>query len=1049
MPTSPTRLLWTGPSLSAMVDRLFRDESLDPSSIWLVPSPLARIRILRGLSRRFERLCDPLVWTWEDLWTQVRAHRPSGGPSVLSDVACREFLRLSITQAQESGDLDRVGRLASTAGYRRHLQTLFSAWSTRFPELPSDRPAFASPDAWAVYTRYRHLLHQHQAADLPTFRLWAARLVSSTWPQIAGARSVQVLDPPTSPLERLALKSIIKTAPSIRILMPWEDDPERRDVHAELARMHAGCLAFQFQETSQPPLSDRPDALRALQHSLFRDPEPPPIESTDGLTLLGSPQGDGSALRLARAVLDKLESGSSPEDVLILFPRWSDLADRTLETLSQAGIPAQSLHPRPLSSDPSISALRLVLEVPLNGWETTTIAGLLRLGPLRIPGFDRAQLASAASAIRALRVFRGFSAIRSALKTASIVDPDEQDASRKRKARRASIALNVLDTLATLFEPPSASPSWDQRLDQLRTLLDRLSLRGPALNHLLASLEDSGSTRHQLEPDSQTWPWDAFCREVLSLASELPRNLPAPAPGSVLLALVSDARGASARHVLLAGLDEGTFPDADALEPEALASDDETNPSDLAFSREMRRFLSVLDIPSRSLTLAYPTTDDKGVSLHPAGFLDDVRRRFSEAALKAIDQPLRRLDPIVPASLALSPTEQRVRAVGLACLKHPDGLNELTRLAGMPRHRPALLGTARALRVAAQRRRRRHFGLYDGDLGGSRIQPLIAREFAASRPAPFSASQLETLANCPFQFFLRHVLKLEPTEEPDELGEDFAARGQLIHAVLQNLHDALRDAPDSENPLTDQVRAQILDFIRHELDRLPPPASDVDEGRRAIDSERLKHTGQLYASQFASYASGLGQSASCRRCEVAFGRDKADFPPLRIGDDADGLGLQGIIDRIDMVPQDDATLFRVIDYKTGSCPDKSELKNGLALQLPLYALAVERIILAEEHAEPLDVGYWALRGDGFKPFDYRVTVSRGKLKVNDNWAEDLRAVESFVLELVQHLRSARFPVAPRRDDCTRMCDYKHVCRIGQIRTLRKSWSEAPSLKRSS
>ncbi|HEU5115124.1 MAG TPA: PD-(D/E)XK nuclease family protein, partial [Isosphaeraceae bacterium] len=304
------------------------------------------------------------------------------------------------------------------------------------------------------------------------------------------------------------------------------------------------------------------------------------------------------------------------------------------------------------------------------------------------------------------------------------------------------------------------------------------------------------------------------------------------------------------------------------------------------------------------------------------------------------------------------------------------------------------------------------------------------------------------LANCPFQFYLRHVLKLEPTEEPEELDEDYTARGQLIHAALEKMHLALHRSNQPDVPLTRLVHEVVELFVERELEGWLPPASDVDEGLRAIESERLRRTGRRYARQFEEYQKKLGQGATCQQCEVEFGRPNADFPALRLGNENDGLGLQGMIDRIDTVEVDGSTLFRVIDYKTGSCPGRGELNAGLALQLPLYALAVERLILADVGAEPFDVGYWGLRDKGFRPIDQRIKIRSKGTSVDENWAQNLQAAETFVVELVKRLRAAEFPVAPRKDQCTRTCEYKNVCRIGQVRVLKKTWVDAPALKRS-
>ena len=74
----------------------------------------------------------------------------------------------------------------------------------------------------------------------------------------------------------------------------------------------------------------------------------------------------------------------------------------------------------------------------------------------------------------------------------------------------------------------------------------------------------------------------------------------------------------------------------------------------------------------------------------------------------------------------------------------------------------------------------------------------------------------------------------------------------------------------------------------------------------------------------------------------------------------------GRIDRIDLFTYPDGSRsFRVIDYKSGACPTATDVKKGIYLQLPLYALAVESLLLSGQEAFALDVGYWGLNKQGF------------------------------------------------------------------------------------
>ncbi len=268
-------------------------------------------------------------------------------------------------------------------------------------------------------------------------------------------------------------------------------------------------------------------------------------------------------------------------------------------------------------------------------------------------------------------------------------------------------------------------------------------------------------------------------------------------PGAVRMATVDELAGARAAHVILADLAEGTFPAREAVE--AFLAIRPGAPPDAAsrraFSREMLRFLRVIGSAESSVVLIYPTTDIKGQDLLRAGFLDELMECLAPEALAACHRSVRRLDPALVDSpeLAGSPGERRVRAVAMARTRgEPAALAELLRHAG---HRRALDGTAAALQVLAHRLRGTPFGEYDGLLKDGDVVLDVADAFPSDYP--FSASQLETYIACPFQFFCKYVLKLEPDERRDEIDEDYTERGSKIHDMLQRLEEMKRDSREA------------------------------------------------------------------------------------------------------------------------------------------------------------------------------------------------------------------------------------------------------------
>ena len=159
--------------------------------------------------------------------------------------------------------------------------------------------------------------------------------------------------------------------------------------------------------------------------------------------------------------------------------------------------------------------------------------------------------------------------------------------------------------------------------------------------------------------------------------------------------------------------------------------------------------------------------------------------------------------------------------------------------------------------------------------------------------------------------------------------------------------------------------------------------------------------------------------------EVAFGGETREFPFLEIGRGSRVVRLRGKIDRIDVVDGPLGRGFRVIDYKSGSGPSTSDVIAARMLQLPLYAMAVERLGLAEEGLVMSDVGYWALRDKGYRPIAFQ------------DWPQAQAAIESYVGELVARLRQGIFVVDSQIDGCEGFCEFRAICRIRQARLAAK------------
>ncbi len=212
------------------------------------------------------------------------------------------------------------------------------------------------------------------------------------------------------------------------------------------------------------------------------------------------------------------------------------------------------------------------------------------------------------------------------------------------------------------------------------------------------------------------------------------------------------------------------------------------------------------------------------------------------------------------------------------------------------------------------------FTEYDGYVpeAGSDLDPF--REDAP----PLSATSLETLGRCPFEFFLKHVLKIEPPEEYlMEPGAwlDPVDKGSLMHELFCAFMSELCEKGLSPEFGRDYERLlAMLHAMLEEWRRIkPPPNSEVFERER----NELAWIARIFLVEEE------GHSRGSRPCffEAVIGMRQHGRPtridasaPVRIElPRGKSVRLKGKIDRVDEIqgPQS-GKRFSVWDYKTGS-----------------------------------------------------------------------------------------------------------------------------------
>jgi ATP-dependent helicase/DNAse subunit B len=338
-------------------------------------------------------------------------------------------------------------------------------------------------------------------------------------------------------------------------------------------------------------------------------------------------------------------------------------------------------------------------------------------------------------------------------------------------------------------------------------------------------------------------------------------------------------------------------------------------------------------------------------------------------------------------------------------------------------------------RAVRARRERRSAALtaYDGVMIDADAIAAATRLSVFAREGAVSASRLETYATCPYRYFLRYTLGLNPVDEPENIERmDHLQRGSLIHEILQRfLAEIGRDDPPRADARERHI-ALLMRIAREEGEERVrrgvtgrPLIWSMD--KRAIDEDLVR----WYDAEVKEAATGMLPGAFEARFGpggFGFGVEDAALStddPLEITVDGRTIRVQGRIDRIDW-PADGAR-YRVIDYKTGRnyARQADRLKGGTMLQLPLYLRAAARMLRRDAAHGEAQYFYVSSRGNFA-----RHIISGAELT---NVEQDFDRILTTIAEGVDR---GHFAPNPEKHNNCNWCDYRDVCdaQINRIMT---------------
>jgi len=596
---------------------------------------------------------------------------------------------------------------------------------------------------------------------------------------------------------------------------------------------------------------------------------------------------------------------------------------------------------------------------------------------------------------------------------------EEPDSPRVRGVKRdldqlahlRAFALPVIERLAAL----PAQASWGEWLEHLKYLAPIVLGRPERVLGLLA----------ELEPMDRVGP--ATLAEVQGVLQDRLATLDPERPrrdyGRVFVGTPEQTRGRSFEVVFVPGLAERIFPQRVGEDPILL--DDLRNQlrhdlrvQDDRVESERLQLKLAAGAAKKRIYISYPRLEvARARQRVPSFYALDVQRatrgeipRFEELENEARRTGAAALDwpaPLDPAC-AIDDMEHDLAVLG-PLLRHPSDDS----LKGRARY---LLDLNECLARSLRARWHRWSKGWSAADGLCEPNTAVIEALAADRltARPYSASALQRYAQCPYQFLLSAIHKLEPREDKVPLVQmDPLTRGSIFHRVQADFMRRLQESDGLPVTLDNLAEAQrLLDetlaaVAEKQRDDLAPAILQV--WRDAIEGIRTDLRGWLQRMADTPndwlpvhFEFGIGFPAEEGRDPASLGE-----PVILTG----GYRFHGYVDLIER--RTSGGELRVTDYKTGAnrTQDGMVIGGGEVLQPVLYGLAVEAAL--HEHVSEGRL-YFCTSVGGFR--DRPVTLH-----------EVTRQRGLQVLQIVDRAVEHPFLTPAPKDGVCGRCDFLPVC----------------------
>lgn len=325
--------------------------------------------------------------------------------------------------------------------------------------------------------------------------------------------------------------------------------------------------------------------------------------------------------------------------------------------------------------------------------------------------------------------------------------------------------------------------------------------------------------------------------------------------------------------------------------------------------------------------------------------------------------------------------------------------------------------------LSQYKRQEKEFNKYSGYINEEEITKDIKD---LHQDFKYSNTYLESYGRCPYYFMLNNLLKVRDMEREFQEYSPMDT-GKIYHEVLNRYYKNYKDEIRSDL-LEDRKFAfeDSLDYLKEiTFDCSIELGFDPKDRASILIIENSLSILKDFIQKDIERLFDKRESLVPYDFEVSFGFDK-DFI-MNIG--GKEIKLRGKIDRIDKHLNEEK--YIVIDYKSSSYGiyDINNMKEGVSLQLPIYALSQENKNIVAGVYGIISNGEFELKIGKLEESKIVTKRHAGALDL-EGWNDLMNLTKSNIKNIVDGIHKGDFSVNPK--ECSEYCIYKEICRYEDI-----------------